>query len=283
MKIPYAIHIMDDSVMYVNRSVFFRGKSQKIIEKDFQQLLSNSSVRMCISEEMSWEYSRRYGGTFLHFRNPIEVNAWFNLDTTRKPNTGEVFRLLYMGRTYPPYLDSLIDVCRAVDNLNRQGKILSISVSPVEKNPVFLKRTANFYGLDFYKHVSFSEIPSLIRQYDLFLICEDFDEEAQKYLRFSISTRASEGMISGVPVLIYAPAESALCKYFLKTGSGMIVDEPSEEKLKEAILKTMEDSDLRRQVSENAVKTAMADSNSVHVRNEFRNALTLNENNDSKT
>jgi glycosyltransferase involved in cell wall biosynthesis len=275
MKIPYAVHIMDDSVMYVNKDIFSKARRQRAIERDFLQLIKKASVRMCISGEMAEEYSRRYNESFLHFRNPIETEEWLKPDIKKKSGNGDKFRILYMGRTFPPYLNSLVDVCRAVDNLNKKGKKVSISISPVEKNPVFLKKTRKLSGIEFYDHVSSSEIPSLVNQFDLFLICEDFDREAQKYLRFSISTRASEGMISGVPVLIYAPGPSALSKYFSGTNSGIIVDEPSVEKLEEAILKIMSDEDFRRSISGNAVKTAIADSSSVIVRDKFRNALII--------
>jgi len=280
LKIPYAVHIMDDSVMYVNKTIFFKNQRQKKIETDFRELLGKASVRMCISEEMAKEYTRRYGGTFLHFRNPIDVTQWLDNKPAEATISDKPSRILYMGRTYPPYFESLIDVCSVVDKLRRKGRNLSISVSPVEKNPEFISRTKDYSGLESYKHVSFREIPELMRQYDVLLICEDFDEEAQKYLRFSISTRASEGMISGVPVLIYSPGESALSKYFSRTGSGLVVSERNLGALEEAVIRILEDKDLRKRVSENGIKTAMDDSDSAKVRNGFRKALILHERND---
>ena len=56
LNIPYAIHIMDDSVKYINQSIVLRNMLQRQIETDFKRLISNARVRLCISEAMAEEY-----------------------------------------------------------------------------------------------------------------------------------------------------------------------------------------------------------------------------------
>jgi hypothetical protein len=238
---------------------------------------------MCISEAMADEYHKRYSKSFSHFRNPIEIGQWENSRKNNRLFSPESLRIIYTGRTYLPYFESIIDVCSVVDNLNRKNSNVSLDLSPFDVNPSFLKRIRNYRGVNFYKPVESNQIPELICRYDIFLICEDFDENARKYLQFSISTRASEGMISGVPVLIYAPGESALCKYFSKTDSGCIVDERSAKKLEMEILNLWNDSGYRKHISDNAIRTAKTDSNSNFVREEFRRVLALTHENDGKT
>jgi glycosyltransferase involved in cell wall biosynthesis len=278
MNIPYAIHMMDDSITYINKSIILRSYFQRLTGNDFRVLVNNATVRMCISEAMAEEYSVRYKNPFLHFRNPIEINKWLSFGDIDSREIIDSLKIIYSGRTYYPYFDSLLDVCRIVDHLNRQNRKVSLDISPFEKNPNFLRKIRDLKGIGFYTPVPAAEIPDLIKRYDLFLICEDFDREARRYLHFSISTRASEGMISGVPVLIYAPEESALCKYFFKTGSGFIIGERDTNKLESAILKLWNDNEYRQLISKNAVRTAMADSDSAVVRNNFRKALNINEN-----
>jgi hypothetical protein len=278
--IPYAVHIMDDSVKYINRSIFMKNILQCHIDEDFKKLINYAQVRMCISEDMANEYLSRYGKPFKHFRNPIEVNRWISCHKKSLKYSSDYLNIIYTGRTYPPYFDTLIDICRIVDRFNRKNKEVNLSISSIDINPTFQKIIKEFKGVSFYPTVEFNNIPDLISQYDIFLICEDFDENAQKYLRFSISTRASEGMISGVPILIYAPEESALCRYFLRTDSGCIVGMRNLEKLEIAILKLWHDLDYRQRITENAIRTATSDSDSVVVREGFRKALSLIEEND---
>jgi glycosyltransferase involved in cell wall biosynthesis len=273
LKIPYAIHIMDDSVTYINKSLIFRGFIQRRITNDFERLVANASIHLCISKAMADEYKRRYGKRFLHFRNPIDLGIWSQSrkkDLTCNP---ESLKIIYSGRTYPPYFDTLVDVCRIVDRLNTKERQIRLEISSFDVNPLFLKRIKKLKGISFFPPVPDNVFPSVISQYDIFLICADFDRAAQKYLHFSISTRASEGMISSVPVLVYAPAGSALCNYFKMTGSGYVVGENDMEKLEAGILKLWNDQECRRHISENAVRTAIADSNANVVRDEFRKAL----------
>jgi glycosyltransferase involved in cell wall biosynthesis len=229
---------------------------------------------MCISGLMADEYFRRYGKTFSVFRNPIEISQWIHFQKGRIVSSDSL-KIVYTGRTYPPYFDTLIDICRVIDNLNRKDINVSIEISSIEINPSFLKKIENLKGVSFYKPVNINEIPHLISQYDIFLICEDFNKDAQRYLHYSLSTRASEGMISGVPVLLYAPEESALCKYFRDTDSGCIVGTQDTAKLEESIIRLWNDPDYRQQISSNAIRSAMRDSDSIVVREEFRKALTI--------
>lgn len=283
LEIPYAIHIMDDSVKYINRSLFLRSFIQQRIDKDFQKLVNNAKVRMCISEEMAYEYHLRYNKAFSHFRNPIEINQWLPLQKKNNLISSESLKIIYTGRTYSPYFESLIETCNVVDGLNRKNRNVSLEISSIDKNPSFMKKIKNLKGISFYKSVNISEIPHLISRYDIFLIIEDFTKDAQKYLHFSISTRASEGMISGLPVLIYAPDESALCKYFRHTDSGCIVGERDTVKLEMAIMMLWDDPNLRQRITKNAIRTAIADSDSTVVREEFREALTIIPENDKNT
>jgi hypothetical protein len=80
-------------------------------------------------------------------------------------------------------------------------------------------------------------------------------------------------MISAVPVLVYAPVNSALFMYFVKTESGCTVGERNIVQLEAAILRLWNDTSYRGCISTNAVRTALSDSNSDTVREEFRKAL----------
>jgi glycosyltransferase involved in cell wall biosynthesis len=229
---------------------------------------------------MADEYHIRYNRTFSHFRNPIEINQWLSFQKKNSLISSGRLKIIYTGRTYSPYFESLIDTCIVIDRLNRLNRNVTLEISSIDKNPSFMKRIKNFKGISFYQPVCISEIPQLISLYDIFLIIEDFTKDAKKYLYFSISTRASEGMISGLPVLIYAPDESALCKYFRHTDSGFIVGKRDTAKLEMAIMALWDDPELRHRITENAIRTAISDSDSTIVREEFRKALTIIPQND---
>ncbi len=64
-------------------------------------------------------------------------------------------------------------------------------------------------------------------------------------------------------------------KYFNKYQAGCLVGERDKFKLELAVMKLWNDKAYRSMISDNAVKTAMSDSNSATVREEFRKAMTI--------
>ena len=276
MKIPYAVHIMDDSVKYINNQcLMLRGNFQGQIENDFKKLIFNSKVNMCISEAMSNEYSSRYGRDFLSFRNPIDIDRWLPFQKKAMNVSSERLKIIYNGRLYLPTYYSLIDMCQIVNELNIKNKQVELDIYTYDYNPTFIKIIQKLRGVRICTPVEIGEIPQLIQHYDIFFLCLDFNKSAQNYSQFSISTRTSEGMISAVPILAYAPANSAMFKYFEKNEAGCLVGERDTLKLEQAILKLWFDISFRERISNNAVKTALSDSNSIIVREKFRKALTF--------
>lgn len=275
MNIPYAIHIMDDSVKYINQSIVLRKMLQRQIDGNFKKLISNASVRLCISEAMAEEYYRRYGVKFSAYRNPIEIENWLLHQKKNLSVEAESLKIIYTGRLSSPTLFSVIDMCHVINKLIAQDKNVELHIYTHEINPDFNKIIQDFKGIRICDPVRVAEIPQLVQQYDIFFLCLDFDLKAQKYAQFSISTRTSEGMISGVPVLLYAPSNTAMYKYFEKYEAGCLVGERDTSKLEMAVLKLWHDTAYRSRISGRAVNTALSDSNSTKVREEFRKALTI--------
>ena len=275
LHIPYAIHIMDDSVKYINQSIVLRKMLQRQIEADFKKLISNASVRLCISEGMADEYYNRYGKKFSSYRNPIEIENWLQYQKKDVSVGSDSLKIIYTGRLFPPTLFSVIDMCQVIDRLNTKGKKVELHIYTHESNPAYNKIIQDLKGVKICGSVEVGEIPRLIQQYDIFFLCLDFDLNAQKYSQFSISTRTSEGMISAVPVLLYAPSNTAMFKYFEKYKSGCLVGERDSFKLETAVMKLWNDSVYRKSISNSAVKTAMSESDASKVREEFRKSLTI--------
>ncbi len=271
--IPYAVHIMDDSVKYINKSLIFSRLYQRQIDKDFEQLIRNAKVLLSISEAMSEEYAQRYGLSFLSFRNPIDINKWLPHQKHNLSVSSEVLKIIYTGRLFSPTYHSLIDLCEVINRINRIKAKIFFHIYTHDKNLKFNRAIRKFRGVALHDPVDVDEMPRLIAKYDIFFMCLDFDNRAQKYSQFSISTRTSEGMISGVPILIYAPQNSGMFKYFTKTETGLVVGAKDKDQLEKGILRLWQDIKYRQKLSSNAIRTALSDSNSIKIRENFRRVL----------
>ncbi|MRS04181.1 hypothetical protein EG832_13330, partial [bacterium] len=204
LHIPYGIHIMDDSISYNNKSLILRGRLQRYMENQFTLLVTNASIRLCISEAMAAEYFKRYGKTFLHFRNPVDLETWRPFQKKNLKCDHRHLKIVYTGRLYSPTFFSLIDICRVIHELNNTYQKVELDIYSYDKNKRFYNKITGLRGINLHKPVQVKEMPALVSKYDVYFLCLDFDEKAQKYAKYSISTKTAEGMISGVPVLVYA-------------------------------------------------------------------------------
>jgi len=116
-------------------------------------------------------------------------------------------------------------------------------------------------------------MPSLLASYDLLFLPLDFDEDGIRFAKLSMPTKTSEYMISGTPILIYSPEETALAKFFIDNNCGYCVTHQSKEELEKAIQFLISNQGYRQEISCNAVKLATEKFDSEKVRQEFQKLL----------
>lgn len=271
LKVPIAIHIMDDWPSTVVKGWFLRSYWKKMIDKKFQELLSNAKVLMSISEAMSIEYKKRYGYDFIPFHNPIDVEFWerpsYITDHSQNP-----FVILYAGRIGAGIQSCFLDISEAIKNLIDDGLHIELHIQVVNHN-IVLDNLAKFNFIKFNSAVEYSELPSIFAKADLLLIPNDFDERSISFLKFSMPTKASEYMVSGTPILVYSSIETAIAKHALKHQWAFVVSERKIKKLESAIREAYENKDLGIKVSTIAKEFAKKNFDSKKIRNQFREAF----------
>jgi glycosyltransferase involved in cell wall biosynthesis len=101
----------------------------------------------------------------------------------------------------------------------------------------------------------------------------DFSREAISYIRYSMPTKAPEYMVSGTPIIIFAPEVTAIVKYARKYGWASVITENNINEISSAIKNLVESKELRQQIAQNAIEIAEKNHNSVDVTNQFREVI----------
>lgn len=271
LRVPIAIHIMDDWPSTIVKTAILKSYWAKIIDKKFRKLLGDAKVLMSISETMSIEYKERYGHDFIPFHNPIEVEFWAT-PSCRPQYPQNPFVILYAGRIGPGIQNCFLDISEAIKNLIADGLNIELHIQVVNHN-IVLDNLAKFSFIKFNGAVQYSELPSIFAKANLLLIPNDFDEKSISLLKFSIPTKASEYMVSGTPILVYSSIETAITKHALKHQWAFVVSEKKIEKLESTIKQVYENKDLAIKVSNIAKEFAKKNFDSKTIRNEFRKAF----------
>ncbi len=268
---PVALHIMDDWPEMVYKRGLFHNYRKKLFIAEFKDLINRSAVLMSIGDAMSEEYKKRYNRDFTPFHNPIEINNW--LPSSRNEwLRKDKFTILYAGRIGLGMKSSVLDIARVVNHL-----------LPDHQDLFFEIQTPDFYELEgsgifnenvtWVKPIDYNKLPGKFAEVDLLLLPLDFDPEGIKFLKYSFQTKISEYMISGTPVLVYAPEETSTAKYAAKDEWAYVVTERSDLILENAILDLYSDTDLRKRLGERAKQLAETREDSKIVKEKFRDCL----------
>jgi glycosyltransferase involved in cell wall biosynthesis len=116
-------------------------------------------------------------------------------------------------------------------------------------------------------------LPEIFSKADVLLIAVDFERNGRALLEFSMPTKASEYMISGTPVLVYAPRETAVSQLFSKNRCGLCVEKQGIEAIIEGIRFLVNNEDYREEISRNAVIFAKTRFEAYWIREELRRLL----------
>ena len=273
-KKPIALHIMDDWPTVINKPGFLYHYWKKVIDRDFRQLLSRTSIFLSICDSMSQEYYLRYNKKFIPFHNPVEIRNWLpylKKDYSIKDN----FTILYAGRIGKGIKKSIKDISTSINILSKTytNIIFEIQTNDHAELRKFIEFNEH---IKWVKPINYSELPKKFSNVDLLIIPEDFDQASINFLKFSIQTKVAEFMISGTPTLVYADKNTALAKYATQENWAFVVSENKQHVLTEAIKTLYLDSVLRKDIAMKAQKIAVKNENADVVRENFRKCFIQN-------
>jgi glycosyltransferase involved in cell wall biosynthesis len=269
VKKPMVFHMMDDWPSIISERGFLKNFWERKINSELQVLMNKSSSWMSICEEMTNEYRIRYGLEFIPFHNPVDLNLW-------KPFQHKDYKIndsptiLYAGRIGLGIDASLELIAKAIDQVNDELNLSSKFVLQTESKPGW---ATNYKCVQHQEFVPYSELPKVFSGADILILPYDFSSESIKYIKYSMPTKASEFMISGTPVLIFAPEETAIVKYARQYDWAKIVTENKLESIADSIKRLIQSEDLRRQIAENAIKTAEKNHDASKITKKFKDVI----------
>lgn len=269
LKKPFIFHMMDDWPSTIADKGLFKNYWRKRIGQEFQDLLDGSDMLMTISSEMAKEYKRRYNKDSVVFHNPIQSGFWQQYQRKEYYLNGSP-TLLYAGRTGLGIQSTLVTISKAISNVNKNlNTNIKFVLQTVEKPD-----WANEYDCVVHKNfVPYEDLPRAFAEADLLILPYDFSRDSIKYIQYSMPTKASEYMISGTPIIIFAPEVTAIVKYAKEYGWAKIVTENNSEDLTEVIENLILNPSERERIAKKAIAIAEKNHDAAVVTSKFREAI----------
>lgn len=271
---PIALHIMDDWPISINKPSRLYSYWKHKIDREFRSLMNKSPILMSICQAMSDEYEVRYNKHFIPFHNPISINDWLPCSKTRWEITG-VFKILYTGRIGKANGKAILFMAKIIDAMNSEEIKIKLDIFTPDYNSKNAASINSLRGVQVKDTVPHEKMPGLLASHDLLFLPLDFDTIGIRFAQFSMPTKASEYMISGTPILVYADKRTALAKYALKDRWAYVVTDNNEKILKQALNELYSNLSLRNELAETAMKIAIQNEDAEIIREKFRKAFIL--------
>jgi len=216
-------------------------------------------------------YAARYDLTPRIVRNMVdEAHLAMDPQAVWPRAAGEV-RIVYAGGIYHAQPDSFLRMMDALTSWDRPER-LTLHIYSAQ-TPAQIEASGIPPGATVHQHVSGGEMPSVLRQADILFLPLAFSSGIPEVIRTSSPGKMGEYLASGAPILAHAPRDSFLTWYIRKHNCGVVCDSPDATDLRRALTRLVDDPDLRRAVTTNAVACARRDFNAEDARASFAQAL----------
>lgn len=271
--LPIAVHVLDDWPAVINKPGLMYYYWNREYKRTLNRIFGKAKLLLGISEGMRDEYKKKYGKEFIPFHNPIDTGLW---SATRKKNLSieDEASIVYLGSINNNNSSALRDVSKAVHELNQSGHKVKFDIYSFQHKTLQARKLKHWQGVNLLPPAQYHEIPQLVSKYDFALLALNFNHRSLKYTRLSFSTKASEYMASGIPTIIYASKHAEYSRHALKYGWAYAITERGVDNVKSALLKLINNKDLRQEISNRAVKYSEENCDTQQVASAFLDSFT---------
>ena len=269
---PVILHMMDDWPSVISSKGPLKNYWHNTVDRALRGLLNKCSLLLSISDAMTEEYEERFGLKFTSFHNPINIEDW--LPYSKKDwHVKGTFKILYTGRIGTANSESIKKIAEAIHTLCIEGYKISLDIYSPNINTENANGLKIFKGVTLKNIVPHSKIPSLLPQYDLLVLPLDFDKKSLKFAKLSMPTKASEFMVSGTPILVFAPHQTALAKYADKHKWAYLVTDTHEKVILDALKDLYNNYNIRAALGLRAKNLAIETEDAQIIRPKFTEAI----------
>lgn len=217
---------------------------QKLKNRYLKEIAKMSDRCYAISQKMCDEYKELYGKEFHLLHKGCDISK-------PKKIVNTPVRFVYAGNLFYHRYKILGALAKSIAKLNIDSAKAHLDIftgTPVSDNVLSMLNIKGASTL--HKTRSFDEIKQIMKDADVVLHVESFDEEQMKLVRLSFSTKITDCMQSGAMMLAIGPPSVASIDYATSVPGCVVVNDL--EKLDETVQSLVANSTL---IIDNAAKT----------------------------
>lgn len=241
-NIPLYISCMDDYYLNNKNSGRLLGDFQHgRFMKSVNRAMRYSSAIFCICDGMSRDYEKLFNKKCVTLHTAASFDGRLEGEKKRK--------ISYIGNLgYNRHLQ-LVSIGRALKK--SVTDIEHIDVYSSEKRDEILKFMTPENGIVFHGSISADEVKHVMAESLAVIHTESFDEDIKNTVRYSVSTKIADSLMSGTCILAYGPADVSSIKYLSDNNAAYCITESDE--LANGIKDLLNNEETRNYILKNAL------------------------------
>lgn len=249
--VPFYVYLFDTySHMWINPRTRFLGRLLEplILKRAAGIIVTNESVRELLCE--------RYGVESVVIHNPCDLSAYEGA-ASREPGGDGAVKVVYTGAVYEAHYDALKNLVAAIEALGRPEVKLHLYTAAA--HDLLAARGIRGPAVVLHGHQPIFAIPAIQQGADVLFLPFSFDTPYPELIRISSPSKVGEFLAARRPVLVHAPPDSFVSKYFREHDCGLVVDRDDPALLARELGRLLDDAALRDRLAANARERAVAD------------------------
>ncbi len=237
---------------------------QKTFCKKFKKAIRKAAISVYISKELKDEYDNAF-----HLPSAVIYTATdvLPLDAKNKKES-DCFTVSYLGNMGVGRVDSL---CEFAKILREVHDAAHLDVYGKVRSQEIIEKFNTHPNIRYKGFVSYEEVLNVMRNSDLLIHVESFDDFYKEDLKFAFSTKIADSLASGTCFLLYAPESLTCTKYLLGNQAAYVAVDRAQ--LKEHLKTLTQDENARTRYLRNAQQLVRTNHNAQKNAKAFQHIL----------
>ena len=223
---PYCLYEMDDVYSYKNCGQNpFKYIYRFFLRRRVRNLMKGASQVFVISPKMKQEFDTLFGINSIVLTKGIDfTDRPFQGVTPEKP-----VNMVYAGNLLYGRLSTVEKLALALDEINSEARRLVLTIYTGTQVAESVKEKMTKKGsVIFHNPVPYVQVEDVIRQSDVVLFAETFEEKKKNTARLSFSTKITDYLAGGKCLLAIGPGDIAPMEYLIDNDAAVAVTNVQE-------------------------------------------------------
>jgi glycosyltransferase involved in cell wall biosynthesis len=268
LNIPYIIQ-QEDNWLTTEIDDGIIGKAiYRIRENSLKKALAHSSKNYVICPSMKTFYEASFEK---EFENLFCADEFSRFIAPEKYDINKKTTFLYIGNSQPGRSAGFVKIAKAIEDTNMINPNFVIYSNNVSKTDVEALASYDFVKIK--PHIHHDDVALALSKANVLVLCESFKPDDIEYTRLALSSKIQIYMMAKVPMLIFAPRQTGVMDYALKSKFAYTVTIDDERNLEKAVVEITKNTAVRKELVASAVKVAKQNHDALIIRQNLKQAI----------